>query len=105
MINDDVSLATMRWFRLAALVEGISFLLLLFIAMPFKYLGDEPRPVLYVGWMHGFLFVVYGLLLLKVWIQYRWSFKQAFLAFVASLVPFGTFVLDKRLKRSYFPNN
>jgi len=76
-------------------------LLLLFIAMPFKYFAQIPEPVKYLGWAHGFLFVVYGLLLLKVWIQYKWTFKKVFFAFVASLLPFGTFVLDRNLKREY----
>jgi integral membrane protein len=91
--------SALGWFRFIAITEGISYLLLLFIAMPLKYLAETPEPVTYLGWAHGFLFVLYGLLLLKVWVQYRWTFKKAFVAFIASLVPFGTFVLDKRLKR------
>lgn len=91
--------STLGWFRFVAITEGISYLLLLFIAMPLKYLANIPEFVLYLGWAHGFLFVLYSLLLLKVWVEYRWSFKQAFVAFIASLVPFGTFVLDKRLKK------
>ena len=91
----------LRVFGTTAVIEGISYLLLLLIAMPLKYLADEKRPVLYVGWLHGFLFVLYGLLLLKVWIKYKWTFKRAVLAFIASLVPFGTFILDKKLKEQY----
>lgn len=101
MKNGQVSNRSLQWFRTVAVAEGVSYLLLLLIAMPLKYLADEKRPVLYVGWLHGFLFVLYALLLLKVWIEYRWTFKQALLAFVASLVPFGTFVLDKKLKQQY----
>ena len=101
MKNAQVSYRSLQWFRIVAVAEGISYLLLLLIAMPLKYLADEKRPVLYVGWLHGFLFVLYGLLLLKVWIKYKWTFKQAVLAFIASLVPFGTFILDKKLKEQY----
>lgn len=101
MINNGFFNSTLGFFRLVALTEGISYLLLLFVAMPLKYLGDRPEPVRYLGWAHGFLFVLFGFLLLKVWIQYRWSFKKALFAFMASLLPFGTFVLDKHLKREY----
>ena len=94
---------TMGIFRLVAIIEGISYLLLLFIAMPLKYLADRPEAVKYLGWAHGFLFVSYCVLLLKVWVQYRWSFKRVLLAFIASLLPFGTFVLDRNLKGEYFP--
>lgn len=86
-------------FRLVAITEGISYLLLLFVAMPLKYFANTPQPVKYLGWVHGFLFVLFGLLLLQVWIRYRWTFRKAFMAFLASLVPFGTFVLDKSLKK------
>ncbi len=101
MVSNSFFNSTLGWFRLVAVTEGISYLLLLFIAMPFKYFAQIPEPVKYLGWAHGFLFILYCFLLLKVWIQYKWTFKKAFLAFVASLVPFGTFVLDRQLKREY----
>jgi len=89
-------------FRIAALAEGVSYLILLLIAMPLKYFGGKPAAVNYVGWAHGLLFVIYGFLLLQVWIQYRWSFLKAALAFIAALLPFGTFVLDRILKKEGF---
>lgn len=101
-ITNSFFSSTIGWFRLTAVAEGVSYLLLLFIAMPLKYFGQIMQPVKYLGWVHGFLFVLFSLLLLKVWIQYRWTFKKAFLAFLASLLPFGTFVLDRRLKQEYF---
>lgn len=82
--------------------EGISYLALLFIAMPLKYFANAPEVVKYLGWMHGVLFVVFCIYLLKVWIGLKWSFWRAFLAFIASLLPFGTFVLDAKLKKEYF---
>lgn len=85
-------------FRKIALIEGISYLFLLLVAMPLKYLADMPLMVKYTGWIHGFLFVAYCLLLLQVWIRYKWKFSMALWAFVASLIPFGTFILDKQLK-------
>jgi integral membrane protein len=90
---------TLGKFRTIAILEGISFIVLLFIAMPLKYYAGLPLAVKYTGWAHGVLFIFYILLLLQVKIEYDWSFKKTFLAFIASLLPFGTFVLDKSLKK------
>lgn len=86
-------------FRTIALLEGWSYLVLLFIAMPMKYLADMPLPVKYTGWAHGVLFVLYVVTLLEAGFKNRWSPLTVFVAFVASLVPFGTFVLDAKLLR------
>lgn len=93
--------AGMRHFRLIGVLEGISYLILLCIAMPLKYFAGFPHAVKYFGWAHGVLFVLFGIYLIKVWIDYKWSFKKSALAFVASLLPFGTFVLDSKLKKEY----
>ncbi|HEX5026625.1 MAG TPA: DUF3817 domain-containing protein [Agriterribacter sp.] len=85
--------------RLIAITEGISYLVLLFIAMPLKYLADMPMAVKYTGWIHGVLFVLYMVAMLQVWIRYRWKLGKVVLAFIASLLPFGTFVLDRTLKQ------
>ena len=97
----DFSKLTMRRFRLIAVVEGISYLLLLCVAMPLKYFAGLPAPVKYMGWAHGVLFVAFCFYLIKVWIIYKWSFWKTVLAFISSLVPFGTFILDKQLKKKY----
>ena len=83
--------------RLIAFLEGISLLVLLGIAMPLKYLAGQPTAVRYVGMAHGLLFVLYGLLLIQVAIQQRWSFGKTALALLASVVPCGTFWADRRL--------
>jgi len=85
-------------FLTVAVAEGVSYLILLLIAMPLKYWGNFPHAVQYVGWAHGVLFVAFMVLLLLVWIKYKWSFGKVVLAFIASLLPFGTFVLDRKLK-------
>lgn len=95
------SKSTLGRFRLVGVLEGISYLILLGIAMPLKYLADKPDAVKYFGWAHGVLFVAFCALLLKVWIQYKWSFMKATSAFIASLLPFGTFILDKKLRKEY----
>lgn len=84
-------------FRLIAIVEGISYLVLLFIAMPLKYFGGIPDAVKYTGWAHGVLFMLFMLALLNVMINNKWSFLKSAVAFISSLIPFGTFVLDRSL--------
>ena len=86
-------------FRLVAIAEGFSYLFLLLIAMPLKYFAGYPAVVKYGGWVHGVLFVAYCVLLLQVWIRYKWTFTRVVMAFAASLLPFGTFVLDRQLKK------
>jgi integral membrane protein len=90
---------TLNRFRSIALLEGISFLVLLLIAMPLKYMADMPLPVKYVGWAHGVLFVLYMILWLQCSIELSWKFKRIVWAFLASFLPFGTFVLERQLKR------
>lgn len=90
---------TMGRFRLSAIVEGISYLILLCIAMPLKYAAGYKPAVLYFGWIHGILFITFIILLLLVWIKYKWSIGKVMFAFLMSLVPFGTFMLDKKLKK------
>ena len=85
--------------RLISLLEGTSFLVLLGIAMPLKYLAGIPEVVAVVGALHGVLFVVYALAAFVVMLALKWSFGWFIGAMVASVVPFGTFYLDSRLKR------
>ena len=87
-----------RVFRMTALAEGCSFLTLLFIAMPMKYFMGMPEVVRVVGSMHGVLFLLYVGLLAMLHFRQRWSFMFSLYAFVASIIPFGTFVLDKQLR-------
>jgi integral membrane protein len=85
-------------FRKLSLAEGCSLLILLLVAMPLKYFMGQPLAVKYVGWAHGILFILYVVVLLALQIRYRWSLLFFAGAFVASLLPFGTFVLDKYLR-------
>ncbi|MFN7142075.1 MAG: DUF3817 domain-containing protein [Limisphaerales bacterium] len=83
--------------RKVALIEGTSFLLLL-AAMPLKYGMGIPGPVKVIGWAHGVLFVLFCLALLQTFIVAKWSLGRATLIFISSLVPFGPFLVDKRMK-------
>jgi integral membrane protein len=85
--------------RMAGIAEGVSFVTLLFIAMPAKYIAGDPGLVWYVGWVHGLLFLLYILALITVKINQEWKFKKTARAFIASLIPFGTFIMDKSLRK------
>lgn len=84
-------------FRIIAIGEGISFLVLLFVAMPLKYFLNFPQAVMVVGWAHGALFIAYMLACFHLIFTNSWGFKKVFLAVVASLIPFGPFILDKKI--------
>ncbi|MCY1031740.1 DUF3817 domain-containing protein [Corallococcus sp. BB11-1] len=85
-------------FRAVAFWEGLSFLVLLLIAMPLKYMMGMPQGVRVVGMAHGVLFMAYLYTLLMAAIEYRWGVKRIVVAFAASLVPGGTFWLDAQLR-------
>ena len=84
-------------FRTVAMCEGTSFLVLLFIAMPLKYIANMPLAVDIVGWIHGGLFVLYMFTGLDTKMALNWSIKTTAIAVFASIIPFGPFILDKRL--------
>lgn len=81
------------------MVEGISFIVLLFIAMPLKYIYQLPLAVKYVGWAHGLLFVLYVAMAYYVQLVRQQPFIKFIYAFIAALVPFGTFIYDRQLKK------
>lgn len=87
-------------FRWTGFAEGVSYLLLLGVAMPLKYAADVPEPVTVVGWIHGVLFM--GYVGLAAWLRWRGglSTKWMLWCFVAAFLPFGPFVVDARLPRS-----
>ena len=89
----------LQLFRKVALYEGLSLIILMGIAMPLKYIWDQPAAVKYVGWIHGILFILYIWILFRVWMERDWPFKRAAIAVIASLVPFGTMIFDRSLKR------
>jgi integral membrane protein len=89
----------LKEFRWVAFSEGLSFVLLLFVAMPLKYWAGLPLAVRIVGSVHGLLFVAFLWTLFRVTLERKWSAKRCATAFVSSLVPFGTFVFDRSLKR------
>ena len=87
----------LKRFRLISILEGFSFLILLFIAMPLKYMMDITAPNKIVGMAHGVLFIAYVFLVFWASTETKWNTKTKFWAYVASLLPFGTFVADAKI--------
>ena len=85
--------------RIVAFLEGMSFLILLGIAMPLKYMAGMPGAVSVVGMAHGILFVLYVLMAIRIRTELGWTMQQTALALIASVVPFGTFYADAKLFR------
>lgn len=92
-------MSVMRFLRVVSFSEGVSYLLLLLVAMPLKYLWDMPLAVQLVGWAHGVLFVALGMAVLLAMVLARLPFKTACVVGVASLLPAGPFFADKLLRR------
>lgn len=86
----------LKLFKIIAFLEGASLLLLLFFAMPMKYYFQEPIFVKTIGMAHGVLFVAYVILAIMAKIELDWSFKKLGIICLASVVPFGTFYVDKK---------
>ena len=90
-------LSLKKHLRLSALLEGISFILLLFIAMPIKYMAGIPEFVKYIGWAHGILFVWYVISVMMARSEYNFNLNQTAIALAGSVLPFGTFYADKKV--------
>ncbi|MDG2306296.1 MAG: DUF3817 domain-containing protein [Candidatus Binatia bacterium] len=84
--------------RLAGIVEAISFLLLLGVAMPMKYLWGQPIGVKVVGWAHGVLFILFCFALNGARTAHDWPMGKSVKVLIAALLPFGPFVIDHGLK-------
>ncbi|SOE22966.1 integral membrane protein [Spirosomataceae bacterium TFI 002] len=85
-----------KYLRIIGFAEGCSYLLFA-VTMPLKYVYDMPKPNYFVGSAHGFLFLAYIALVLIVSYKMKWKLITTFWALLASLIPFGTFVADKKI--------
>ncbi|MEA2099697.1 MAG: DUF3817 domain-containing protein [Campylobacterota bacterium] len=85
-------------FGLVNSIEGYSYLILLFIAMPLKYMAGIAIATKIAGMIHGILFIAFCLLLVQAWQEAKWSTKESVVFFIASLIPFGTFFTKKKIK-------
>ena len=90
-----------KLFRIIALLEGASYIGLLFIAVPLKYLIGIDDYVKLLGMPHGILFLLYVFLVFVIYQDMKWSAKSIIIILLASIIPFGTFYVDnKYIKRS-----
>ncbi|OMP68414.1 DUF3817 domain-containing protein [Domibacillus epiphyticus] len=85
--------------RFMGYFEGISLLVLLFIAMPLKYWFNIPQAVSIVGAIHGALFITYCIVIAYVTIKTRWNLIWPLLSVAVAFIPFGNFILDKKLHK------
>lgn len=87
--------------RFISILEGTSLLLLLFVAVPLKRLMDMPEMVSLIGPVHGGLFISFNLLLILSVSRFGVSAKHALMGFIASLVPFGSYVFKAKVLSKY----
>ena len=83
-------------FRIVALLEGISYILLLFIATPIKYIYEDPQYVKLLGMPHGILFMAYVVIAVLISSDMKWPTRTFWIVLLASIIPFGTFYIDKK---------
>ena len=86
--------------RVISYLEGISYILLLFIAVPIKYYANDPSLVKLLGMPHGLLFVAFVILSLVNSKKYNWSFIKTVVVLISSIIPFGTFYVDYKYFKS-----
>jgi integral membrane protein len=94
-----MSSSVIRQLRIVGIIEGMSFLVLLGIAMPLKYLADMPRAVSVVGMAHGMLFILYLAALVHAHVTVRWPARRVLTVLAASVLPLGPFVIESSLRR------
>ena len=89
-------------FRLIALLEGLSFIFLVFLGMPLKYLYGNEMLVKILGMPHGILFVIYVLTAILFKNKLELNIKELLIVLIASVIPFGTFYIDYKFLKSKF---
>ncbi|UNY98072.1 DUF3817 domain-containing protein [Zhouia spongiae] len=87
-------------FRIISILEGISYLVILGITMPLKYMADQHGPNQYVGMMHGILFILYVLMAVALKNRQNWSAPTLGIILLCSIIPFGTFWMDRKYLRA-----
>lgn len=84
-------------YRVMANVTGVVLVILVCVAMPLKYLGDDDRLVAIVGTMHGWLYLFYVLATVNLAYVRRWSFGRSLLVIIAGTIPFAVFFVERRI--------
>jgi len=91
-----VLFSMLNTFRIIAFLEGVSYILLLFVSVPIKYFLGDPQYVKLLGMPHGVLFILYIALAFLLKSDFKWNTKQFSFILLASIIPFGTFYIDKK---------
>lgn len=91
----------LKTFRIVSISEGISLLLLFGIAMPLKYIFDQPLLVEIIGMLHGLLFIAYVFFSITYKFKVNWKFGDLAIVLIASIIPFGTFYVDKKYLKKH----
>ena len=86
----------LKIFKVTAIVEGISAILLFFFAVPMKYIFNDPYYVKHIGMAHGVLFTLYIILATILYFKEKWNFKKYFIICLASIPPFRTFYIERK---------
>lgn len=89
----------LKWFCWVAVIEAISYILLLGFGMPMKYWAGDPTWVKLFGNIHGVLVFVFVGLLIACWRKYKWSYERVILLFLGSLLPIVPFFYERKLKK------
>jgi integral membrane protein len=90
----------LKVFKIIAFLEGVSLLLLLFFAMPMKYICEQPVFVKTIGMAHGLLFIGYILVALMLKLEEKWHINKFLIICLASIIPFGTFYIERKYLRN-----
>lgn len=89
-------ISSLQLFRITAFLEGVSYILLLGLATPIKYFLDDPKYVKLLGMPHGLLFIAYIAFAVLFKKEFVWNTKDFGYVLLASIIPFGTFYIDKK---------
>lgn len=85
-----------RIFKITGILEGISAIILFFVAMPMKYLFNDKSLIRPVGLAHGLLFTVFMIFAVFLSIKQRWNYKKLIIVFIGAIIPLGTFYIDRK---------
>lgn len=96
-----IQMKTLTIFRIIAFLEGLSYILLLFVGVPLKYIGNDVSVVKMLGMPHGFLFMVYIAFIIVLRFENQWFKKYFILIALASVIPFGTFIVEHKLRKTF----
>jgi len=91
--------AAIERYRILSIVVGVMLLLLVFVAIPFRYIGGNPTPSAFISPTHGFLYMVYLAAAFDLHRRTKWPLKQFLVMVSAGLLPFLAFFVERKIVR------